>query len=102
MKGTRKKHKPEFKAQVALEALRGDKTVAELAQQFALHPTQINDWKRQLQTQAATVFAGNQNPALDHQAELDRLYRKIGQLEVERDFLASRPGLALRWPSVGR
>ena len=50
---------------MALEALRGDKTVAELAQQFALHPTQINDWKRPLQTQAATVLAGNQNPALD-------------------------------------
>lgn len=78
MKGTRTKHKPEFNAQVALEALRGDKTMAELAQQFALHPTQINDWKRQLETQAATVFAGTQSPAQDHQAELDRLYRNTG------------------------
>jgi transposase-like protein len=102
MKSPRKQPKPEFKAQVALEALRGDNTVAELAQQFALHPTPINAWKRQLQTQAATVFAGNQNPALDHQAEWSRRYRKIGPLEVDRDFLANRPGLALRWPSGGR
>lgn len=86
MEGTRKKHKPKFNAQVALEALCTGKTVAELAPQFALRPTRINEWKRQWRTPAATVFAGTQNPAWNHQAAWDRLYRKIGQLEVERDF----------------
>lgn len=102
MKSKRKKFKPEFKAQVALEALRGDKTVAELAQQYEVHPTQINDWKRQLQAHAATVFEGAKKPETDRREELDRLYRKIGQLEVERDFLATRPGLSSRWNGGGK
>lgn len=70
--------------------------MAELAQQYAVHPTQINEWKRQLQAQAVTVFEGAKKPETDRQEELDRLYRKIGQLEVERDFLATRPGLSSR------
>ncbi len=102
MKGKRKKFKPEFKALVALEALRGDKTVAELAQQYEVHPTQINEWKWQLQANAAAVFAGSNKPDADRQTERDRLYRKIGQLEVERDFLASRPGLSNRGPGGGK
>ena len=94
MKNNRKKHKPEFKARVALEALRGDKTVAELAQHYQVHPTMINQWKRQLVEQAATAFAGgNAASSSASQAQLDALYCKIGQLEVERDFLATRPGL---------
>lgn len=76
----------EFKAQVALEVPRGDKAVAELAQQHEVHPTQINEWKRQLQAHAAAVFEGARKPDTDRQDELDRLYRKIGQLEVERIF----------------
>lgn len=94
MKNNRKKHKPEFKAQVALEALRGDKTVAELAQQYQIHPTMINQWKRQLVEQAASAFTGgNTDSSSATQAQLDALYHKIGRLEVERDFLATRPGL---------
>jgi transposase-like protein len=92
MKGKRNKYKSEFKAQVALEALRGDKTLAELAQAYGVHPSLINDWKRQLVENAAAVFERGQKPDTD-QAQMDGLYKKIGQLEVERDFLASRPGL---------
>jgi transposase-like protein len=93
MKGKRNKYKSEFKAQVALEALRGDKTLAELAQAYGVHPTLINNWKRQLVENAAAVFERGQKPDTEGQAQLDALYKKIGQLEVERDFLASRPGL---------
>ena len=93
MKGKRNKYKPEFKAQVALEALRGDKTVAELAQAYGVHPTLINYWKQQLVENAAAAFERGQKPDTDGQAQMDGLYKKIGQLEAERDFSASRPGL---------
>ncbi len=62
MKRTRRNHGATFKAQVALAAVKGDKTVAELAEQFQVHPTQITDWKQQLLAQAAGVFGGVQSP----------------------------------------
>ena len=84
---TRRKHTPVFKAQVALAALREDKTLAELCQQFELHATQIGDWKRQLLENAAHVFGtvGDQDEAVD----LVPLHAKIGQLTLENDFLES-------------
>ena len=98
MKGKRKQYRPEFKAQVALAALQGDKTMAELAQEFGVHPTMINAWRRQLVEHAATAFErGKTQP--EESVDVQALYRKIGQLEVERDFLASRPGLMSR---IGR
>ena len=94
MKVTRKKYAADFKAKVALEALRGDKTVLDLAQHYEIHPTVIHEWKRQLTESAANAFKpDSKNEDQASQAKLDKLYRKIGQLEVERDFLASRPGL---------
>ena len=92
VQGKRTKFKAEFKAKVALEALKGDKSTAELAQIYGVHPTQITQWKKQLLDQAPSVFEGRQTKA-DH-VDVDELYKKIGKLEMERDFLASRPGVS--------
>ena len=82
----RRNHAPAFKAQVALAAIKGDKTLAELAQQHDIHPNQITDWKKQLLANAADVFAGK--GASDEQAvDLGPLHAKIGQLTLENDFL---------------
>ena len=85
MKRTRRNHGAEFKAKVALAALKGDKTLAELAAQFGLHPTQITEWKQQLLARAADVFGGPK-PKSDA-PDLKVLHAKIGQLALENDFL---------------
>jgi transposase len=93
MSSKRKQYSPQFKAKVALEAIRGEKTAAELASQYEVHPTLINNWKRQLLEEASSLFEkGTQALKADtnQQAQVNELYRQIGQLKVERDFLASR------------
>jgi len=92
MSNKRKQYSPAFKAKVALDAVRGEKTVSELASGYSLHPTVINNWKRQLLESASDLFEGHRKPQADasQQAQIDELYRQIGQLKVERDFLASR------------
>ena len=82
----RRNHSPAFKAQVALAAVKGDKTLAELAQQFDIHPNQITDWKGQLQERAAQVF-GDATGKADAGPDLKSLHAKIGQLALENDFL---------------
>ena len=86
-KGTRRKHSATFKAKVALAALAGDKTLAELAQQFEIHPNQITDWKRQLSTRAADVF--DKGGATEPLVNVKAMHAKIGQLTLENDFLES-------------
>jgi transposase len=92
VQGKRTKFEADFKAKVALEALKGDKSTAELAQIYGVHPTQVTQWKKQLLDQAPSVFEGRQTKA-EH-VDVDELYKKIGKLELERDFLASRPGVS--------
>ena len=86
---TRRRFSAEFKAKVALEAIRGDETIAELAAKHELHPTQIAAWKREAVEKLAKVFdeKGAEVQA-NRDAEVTKLHAKIGQLVVERDFLA--------------
>jgi transposase-like protein len=85
-KRPRRNHSAAFKAKVALAAVRGDKTVAEIAQQYEVHPTQVTDWRRQLLDRAADVFGGAAAPS-EPPVDLKALHAKIGQLALENDFL---------------
>ena len=91
MKRKRKTHSGEFKAKVALEAIKGERTLNELAGQYEVHPTQIVQWKQRLVAGATDVFTGGVEHDAAGEAELrDRLYQQIGQMKVELDWLKKK------------
>jgi transposase len=92
MSKKRKQHSPQFKAKVALAALQNEETTAQLASRFDIHPTMISTWKRQLLDNAAELFDKGQKSRKQAEGQIDELYRHIGQLKVERDFLARKLG----------
>jgi transposase len=86
---TRRRYTGDFKARVAVEALRGDKTVQEIAAKHKVHPNQVSTWKRQAIDGLGEVFSnGVDRERQDHESEVRDLHAKVGQLTVERDFLA--------------
>jgi transposase len=87
MRRKRRNHSPAFKAKVALAANKGDKTLAELAKQFDVHPNQIQDWRKKLLDKADTVFGRGQQQQEEAAGQVKDLHAKIGQLTMERDFL---------------
>ena len=96
MATTRKSHSPAFKAKVALEAIRQEKTLAQLAGEFGVHPNQITQWKKRVLEEIPEIFSRKRKNAKKKQEQPEsELYRQIGQLKVEPDWLkkkSERPG----------
>lgn len=87
MKKTRRKFTNEFKAKVAIEALKERYSLSELAEKFEIHPTQITKWKKDFLENASAAFDGSGKTQEQNEVDVDKLYAKIGRLEIERDFL---------------
>lgn len=95
MKTQRKRYTSEFKAKVALEAIKAQRTVNEIATRYGLHPNQVSQWKRQALEQLPQVFSDKRARKEKSEEELrDQLYQQIGQLKVELDWLKKRTGVA--------
>jgi len=92
MSKTRRNHSAAFKAKVALDAIKGDKTLSELASQYSLHPTQIQAWKKKLLEGSKDIFGTSDKVRKNTESEIKELHAKIGQLTMERDFLAKAFG----------
>jgi transposase len=92
-KTKRNRYSAEFKAKVAREALKEESTIAEIAARFSIHPNQVSEWKKQALKGLSDVFAGRPSrDDISHEAQVRELHAKIGQLTVERDFLAKAFG----------
>jgi transposase-like protein len=87
---SRKKFSAEFKAKVAIAALKEQKTVAELALQYDIHPTQIQTWKKQFIENSSLVFSGKQSSDKENEANESRLYEQIGKLQVQNEWLKKK------------
>lgn len=93
MSKNRRNHSPEFKARVAIEALKGEATIAELGSRFEVHPNLVAKWKKALQDEASSIFGEDRSRKKEEAEKLtSQLYQQIGRLKVERDFLESRLG----------
>ena len=93
MKNKRRNHNAAFKAKVALAAAKGDKTVAQLASEYGVHPSQINNWKKQLLESLPEIFSSRKHNEQQNQEQLtSQLYQQIGQLKVELDWLKKKSG----------
>ena len=90
MSNKRKRYNPEFKAKVALAALKNEETMSEISARFGVHPTMIAAWKRALLDGAPDIFDKNQKTKKQAEEHVDELYRQIGRLQVERDFLSRK------------
>ena len=93
MSKKRTQYSAEFKAKVALAALRNEQTMSELAAHYGVHPTMINQWKKALVEGASEIFGKGHKKHQQAEAEVDELYRQIGRLKVERDFLSKKLSL---------
>lgn len=89
----RRVHSPEFKTQVVLAILKGDKTRSEVCSQFSIHPTQADKWKQKILSGLPTLFTeGKGNLIKEREKEIEELYKQIGQLKVETDWLKKKMG----------
>lgn len=94
MTTTRKQYSPKFKAKVAVEAIRGDRTLSQLASQYHVHPVQIGQWRKTALEQMTELFVdGRKRKRTDQDADKDALYEQIGRLKVELDWLKKKVGL---------
>lgn len=94
-KNIKRQHSPEFKTQVILEVLKENKTVGEIGSQFSLHPTQIRKWREQALAGLKNIFTEKSGRELAERDKLiDELYKQVGQLKVESDWLKKKMGLA--------
>ncbi len=92
MSNKRRKHNAQFKAKVALAAIKNEETTAELAQRYGVHPTMISSWKKALLDSACDIFDKNSKKKKQTDSTIDELHRQIGKLKVENDFLADKLG----------
>ena len=92
MSNKRKKYSAEYKAKVALAALRNERTISELSQQFGVHPNMISSWKKALVDNAADTFDKGDKSRKKVDDKIDELHRQIGKLKVENDFLSRKLG----------
>lgn len=92
MKAKRKRHEPEFKARVALEALKGEKTIQQIAKEYEIHPVQVSDWKKSMMERMPEIFSSGRKKSPEEQYEREKaqLHAKIGQQAVEIDFLTKK------------
>lgn len=88
MRRKRRNHSPAFKAKIALEALKGEKTLAQLSSEYDVHVNQIKTWRNQLKENMVRLFESGVDQRKDHESEIQALQAKIGQLTMENDFLA--------------